>query len=82
MINYLKKVDIFGHPIRVNYKGETAHNTIFGSVLSLVMITWVLFYAVYTFLDTFEHLNQEVNTNRIKADLDEQGAIDLGELNF
>ena len=82
MIVFLKKLDIFGYPIGVHYKGKTTHNTIFGSLLSLFIITWVLIYAAITLLMTVDHSNQEVNTNRIKADLNEQGPVDLEKLNF
>ena len=68
---YLKRVDIFGHPIGVHYKGQTTHNTISGSLVSLMMISWVLFYAAATFLETIKHFNQQENTNRIKADMSE-----------
>ena len=82
MIDFLKRLDIFGHPIGVHYKGQTTHNTIFGSMLSLLIILWVLAYAAFTFMDTVHHTNQEANTNRIKADLNEQGPVDLEEFNF
>ena len=82
MIDFLKKVDIFGYPIGVHYKGGTSHNTIFGSVLSLLTILWVLLYGAVTLLQTIQHLNLEVSTNRIKADVDEQGPIDLDLYNF
>ena len=75
-------MDIFGYPIGVHYKGSTSHNTIFGTVLSLFTIIWVLLYGAKTLIKTIHHLDLEVSTNRIKADLDEQGPVDLGLYNF
>ena len=33
----LRALDVFGHAIKVNYKGEEAYNSVFGGILTLTM---------------------------------------------
>ena len=42
-------IDVFGHPINVNYKGNETHNTLIGSVLSLVVYACTLAIAITSF---------------------------------
>ena len=43
---FVRSIDLFGHPIKVNYKGQHDYNTLFGGVFSILAysLTLVLVY--------------------------------------
>ena len=43
MSSYLNKLDLFGEPVRVNFRGETEFRTARGGVLSLLTMVLTLF---------------------------------------
>ena len=46
MLDFIKSLDKYGHPIGVHYKGGSTHNTLFGSVFTLITNITVLIYAI------------------------------------
>ena len=57
MSKFLKKFDIFGHPISVLYQGNTKHNTIIGSIFSILTAISVTIYAVNGLIEGLTHEN-------------------------
>ena len=45
-VNFLKGLDIFGHPVSVNYRGESSFNTGIGGFFTLICHSVVLVYTV------------------------------------
>ena len=82
MIKLIKKIDIFGHPIGVQFRGQETHPTLFGSFFSLFTIVCVLIYAVAQLYQTINHLNQEVSSIKITTDLDLEDPVDLKTFDF
>ena len=39
-------IDLFGHPINLNYKGQETHKTLLGSSLSLLVFALTLIIAI------------------------------------
>ena len=55
MLDKLKSIDVYGHPINVLFKGGTRHNTLFGSVFTLLTILTVLLFASSRMIEMIEH---------------------------
>ena len=66
-VNFLKRIDIFGHPIGVNYRGDGAFNTVFGSFVTLITAILVLNYAQIEFMDMYSRDGQKETTRSIKV---------------
>ena len=62
MIKFLKQIDIFGHPVNVLYKGGAKHNTLVGSIFSIIVTICVGTFTIATFLETISHSNQAIST--------------------
>lgn len=62
MVNTIKDIDMFGHPIQLNFnnKGST-HNTVVGGFFSIFIRAFLLFYVAYIFTKMFTYGN---NTER------------------
>ena len=45
MLEKLKSIDIYGHPVGVQYKGNRTHNTLLGSLFTILTSTMVLLFA-------------------------------------
>ena len=82
MKKLLKSIDVFGHPIGVLYRGNTAHNTVFGSIISLIMIAFLLAFATTRMIDTLNHTNQQISSTKIIVDRDAEGDINLENHHF
>lgn len=82
MNNFLKKFDIFGHPISVLYKGNTKQNTILGSIFSILTAVSVTIFAVNSLIEGLSHRNQTIRTKTISTDLNQEGPINLQEADF
>ena len=44
MIGVIRSLDSFGEPYGINFKGESTHKTIFGSLLSMAVIIMTVLY--------------------------------------
>ena len=52
----LKQADGFGHPIEVNYKGETSYKTVCGGLLTLVVYIVTMIISFLSTLRAFSHV--------------------------
>ena len=82
MKKLLKSIDVFGHPIGVLYRGNTAHKTVFGSIVSLIMIAFLLAFATMRMIETVSHTNQQISSTKIIVDRDTEGDINLENHHF
>ena len=55
MLDKLKSIDVYGHPINVLYKGGTRHNTLFGSLFTLLTTVTVLIFASSRIIEMIQH---------------------------
>ena len=82
MIKLIKKIDIFGHPIGVQFRGQETHPTLCGSLCSLFTIVCVMIFAAAQLYATLNHMNQEVSSIKITTDLDQEDPVDLKTYDF
>ena len=59
MIKFLKSIDKFGHPVTVLHKGGATHNTLVGSIFSIIVTMAVTAFAIASFAETFTRSNQD-----------------------
>ena len=79
MIKFLKSIDIYGHPISVLYRGEKTHNTLLGSVFSILTTAVVLFFALDRLIKMLSYENQDEIVRSVLSDIDQEGRIILKE---
>ena len=77
MLDKLKSIDVYGHPINVLYKGGTTHNTLLGSMFTLITTVTVLLFASSRMVDLVYHNDQSISSRKISANIDIEGKIDL-----
>ena len=82
MLKYIKSIDIYGHPIGVQYKGQTRHATIFGSIFSIIAIVTVLLFASERFISMISNSSQTEFSREIIADVGLDGQVKFKDLNF
>ena len=46
IVKLFKSVDIYGHPVGVNYRGDDAYKTKFGAIWSIYTFVTVMLYAI------------------------------------
>ena len=47
----LRGLDSFGSPVSVGYRGSSVYKTLFGSLFSILIATFMLVYVVVTLID-------------------------------
>ena len=72
----LKKIDIFGYPIQLNFnqKGEK-HNTLMGSLLTIVYYAFIMGYTIYCFYKLVFHLQDSDNLVTTSLNLGQLGNV-------
>ena len=78
MKNKIKNIDIFGHPIQLNFdeKGIT-HKTIIGGICTILYYIFIIGYTAYCFYKLIYHDQDSVNLVTTSLDL-----AKLGNVNF
>ena len=66
LASLFKGIDIYGHPIGVNYKGDGTFNTVMGSFITLITAFIVLSYASLKMMDIHSRDSQNELTHKIK----------------
>ena len=82
VVSLFKGIDIFGHQVGVNYRGEGTFNTATGSLVTLITALIVLSYASLKMIDIYTRDSQNELSNKIKINPEESGDIFLKENNF
>ena len=82
MLQKLKSIDGYGHPVSVLYKGSTTHNTLFGSVLTLLTSALVLIFATSRLIEMMQHTDQSITSRVSYDDIAKDGKIYLKDKNF
>ena len=82
MLEKLKSIDGYGHPVSVLYKGGTTHNTVFGSVFTLLTSALVLIFATSRLIEMMHHTDQSITSRAAYDDIDKEGKIYLKDKNF
>ena len=77
-----KQIDIFGEKVGVNYKGSQTHNTVCGSLTTIITTACVLTFALHTYIEMITHENHKESTRRILANMDDIGQVNLKEYDF
>ena len=75
----LRSLDIYGHKVGVNYRGEDAFKTKLGGLLSLATYTFAIINLVNLLTAFFDHSEQKETYSRIKVDTLEVGSLNLAE---
>ena len=50
-----KSFDNFGEAVSVNYKGDTSYKTYTGACFSLLLLTFIFGFGIFTFLDVLDY---------------------------
>ena len=79
----LKNIDGFGQEIpSFNLKGETRVNTFFGGVITLLIMTLTLAYAILKGIHLLHRTNPTINHYSIPHHFDISKTVDLNEIGF
>ena len=62
----LKKLDMFGHTISVNYKGEDAFKTKIGGFVSIAAVAFIIFNTIGLVNAFLDHSNQQETFQKVK----------------
>ena len=77
-----KSIDIFGHPISVNYRGEDTFKTRLGACFTLIVYLLMIFNLVQLSIAYVDGSNQE-EKNRVQLfNRNEAGPYNLAENHF
>ena len=77
-----KSIDIFGHPISVNYRGEDTFKTRLGAFFTIVVYTLMIFNLVQLSIAYVDGSKQE-EKNRVQLfDRNQAGPFNLAENHF
>ena len=71
----LEKLDLYGKAIKLNFKGEDTYKTKVGGLMSLLLVTSMIGYAISRFSTMIEKSEQKNSFNEIYHNL-----TDIGEL--
>ena len=79
----VKNIDGFGQEIpSFNLKGETRVNTLFGGVITLLIITLTLAYAILKAVHLLQRKNPTINQYPIPHHFDVSETVDLNKIGF
>ena len=56
-----KKLDFFGHPVTISYKGRATYNTIVGATLSILFFTFLTLSTLDELVRISRYENPDVN---------------------
>ena len=76
---FLKKVDIYGHQIGVNYRGESTYTTRLGGVLTLATLTFICINTVQLITAFSDHSNQKEKVQTVYEDLFDKEPVNLAK---
>ena len=80
MLRLLRSLDTFGHPIKVNYKGEETYNSALGGILTLAMYALTLVLVERAFTEIFTM--QEPSLSEYMKPLSRDEKLDMGDVGF
>ena len=78
--SFILRRDLLGHPVSINYKGESSYNTYFGSFLSIVIYALVLVQLVQRIIDLINM--SDPNITIIERPVYEEESVNFGQLNL
>ena len=88
----IKRIDMFGVPVTLNFRGEDKFKTTIGGIISILAFCFVLWYTITQSISIIERENTVINTNKAKANLvldreihklSEKGiSLNVGNINF
>ena len=83
MLKILKKFDIFGHQVTINFnrKGNT-HNTAIGGLLSIIIQLMFLFLIIVKSDEIIKRKQINITTGSHKVDYDQTGELSMKYFNF
>ena len=61
LLELFKDVDIFGHPIKINYRGSDTYKTKLGAFVTLLTYALIIFNTITLIQAFLDHSNQEEN---------------------
>ena len=70
LLEKFKAFDGYGHPVSVLFKGGTTHNTLFGSLITLLTSALVLIFATSRIIEMMDHTDQSITSRATYADID------------
>ena len=76
---FLKKLDIYGYPVGLHYRGDGTFTTALGGVMTLITLTLICINTVNLATQYFDHSAQTVQENTIQVDLSDQEPVFLDE---
>ena len=76
------KTDMFGQRVELNVNGESSINSTFGAILSIIIYTTVLAFAMYRFYVMVTHSDTKVNQNVLADAISKDFIFDFDENNF
>lgn len=80
--NHLRKFDLYGIYMSLNYKGADAHNTWLGILFSLAHILVITFYGTSCILRLHNREDPDVSMNELYYNLDNQLLFPASDLKF
>src|SRR4051812_17430238 len=61
----IKVLDMFGTKIELTINNNTIHKTLYGAVISSLIITFTVFYFIYNFIDIVNKTRPYVNKGKV-----------------
>ena len=60
LLSSLLEFDLFGNAIQLNYKGKSSYKTRLGSLVTIGMATFILFFGLYSLIEIYEYKNPQI----------------------
>ena len=77
---FVKKQDAFGYAVTLNYKGEDMYKTMWGAILTLAQMTFILVVAVIGVMDLVAFKDPNITQYRIFDKRDDNTELSFSEL--
>ena len=78
----LQKIDTFGAPVNVNYRGKDTFPTSFGGILTLLMAVYMMYFATNCIIKVLSFKDSKISSYMIKDDREDMDPMNLLENGF
>ena len=79
LLSSLVELDIFGSPIKLNYKGKETYQTRLGTLFTISLATFILIFGLYSLIDIYEYRDPQITQFTIYDKRQNEAEINFGE---
>ena len=82
LLGFIRSFDLFGASVNVNFRGQSDYKTGVGALMTLLIRSFMLFYAVRCAIQVLDYEDPSINSYEIKDERIDMEPMNLGAHNF